>query len=137
MLALKANESFAAGSKQMVNVMFRPTAAAGGTSPVSFGDQPVVREVSDPNASTLAADYINGAVIVAPLPSLNITTSSKSITLSWPATASGFVLQESSDANLRAASWTTVTATPSVVNNQSVVSVPLATAKKFYRLYRP
>ena len=136
-LALKANESFAAGSKQMVNVMFRPTAAAGGTSPVSFGDQPVVREVSDPNASTLAADYINGAVIVAPLPSLNITTSSKSITLSWPATASGFVLQESSDANLRAASWTTVTATPSVVNNQSVVSVPLATAKKFYRLYRP
>jgi len=136
-LALAANQSFAAGSKQVVNLTFRPSVSAGGTAAISFGDQPVVREVSDPNASTLAADYINGAVVVTSRPSLSINTSAKNISLSWPATASGFVLQESSDANLGAASWTTVTATPAVMNSQSVVSVPPGASKKFYRLYHP
>jgi hypothetical protein len=136
-LALKANQSFAAGSQQVINLTFRPTPSASGNSAISFGDQPVVREISDPNASALAAEYINGAATMAPLPSLSITASGKSISVSWPAAASGFVLQESSDANLGAANWTAVAATPAVVNSRSVVSLPLGPDKKFYRLYHP
>jgi hypothetical protein len=54
--------------------------------------------------------------------------------LSWSASASGFVLQESIDSALSATSWKTVTATPTVVNNETVVSVPLSANSTFYRL---
>lgn len=135
-LALKANQSFTAGSKQLVQVSFRATTSASGTTAVSFSDQPVTLGVCDPAAATLAAEYVDGTVAITPLPSLKIITSSKSVTLSWPASASGFLLQESTDSTLAAASWKTVTATPSVLNNETVVWVPLRANSTFYRLYR-
>jgi hypothetical protein len=97
----------------------------------------VLREVSDANASTLAADYIPGTAAVGPLPSLSITTTSKGFTLSWPAAVGGFVLQESSNPKQGSSGWTTVNATPEVVNSQYAVSVASGSGAKFYRLYHP
>jgi len=133
-LALQANQSLSAGSKQVVKVSFQ--AAANGNAIVSFGDQPVPRGVSDSKASALSADYINGAVAVNALPALRIVASAQSISLSWPASATGFVLQESTDSKMASTSWTPVTATPAVANNQSVVSLPMSSTAKFYRLYQ-
>jgi hypothetical protein len=136
-LALSANESFAAGNKHVVDIKFRSTLAASGASAISFGDRPVLREISDAGASALAADYIINAATTTQLPSLNITASANSISLSWPTAASGFVLQESSDATLKLASWSAIKITPAVANSQSVVTMPLGTSKKFYRLCKP
>ena len=133
-LALSANRSFAAGSMQLVKLSFRATASASGNTLVSFADQPVPRGISDPNASALPANYIDAAVVVNPVPSLRIVQLTKSISLSWPLSAAGFVLQESSDQTLAPMNWTAVTITASVANNENVVSVPLSATRKFYRL---
>ncbi|HLX67996.1 MAG TPA: hypothetical protein VKV04_00070, partial [Verrucomicrobiae bacterium] len=132
-----AGQTFAVGSKQIVNISFRPTLSAVGTVPILFGDGPVIREVSDPDATTVAADYINGAIVIGPPPSLRITASGDSITLSWPATASGFVLQESTNPSLTLANWTAVRARPALVHNLNVVSVPLGSTVRFFRLFQP
>jgi hypothetical protein len=136
-LALPTGQTFATGVEQVVNVSFRPVTAVSGSVPVTFGDQPVLRGVADANAAALTADYINASIVITPPPSLSIITSSAGINLSWPAPAVGFVLQESTDSSLTAASWSLVGAAPTVANNQNVVSIPLSATKRFYRLYHP
>jgi hypothetical protein len=136
-LALPTGQTFATGVEQVVSVSFRPVTAVSGSVLVGFGDQPVLRGVADANAAALTADYINASIVITPPPSLSIITSSAGINLAWPAAAVGFVLQESTDSSLTAASWSSVGAAPTVVNNQNVVSIPLSATKRFYRLYHP
>jgi hypothetical protein len=136
-LALAVNQTFAAGSKQVVQVSFRASAIASGNTSVAFSDQPVPRGVSDPNAVAVEATYVDATIQVNPKPVLKILAAGKSINLSWPASADGFVLQESSDAKLSAGSWTTVATPPTIMNNENVISVPSGATNTFYRLYHP
>jgi hypothetical protein len=136
-LSLKANQSFAAGSKQLVKLSFRAIAPMIGNVPVSFSDQPIPRGISDSNASVLIADYIDTAVVVNPRFSLKITQSATSFTLSWPASATNYVLQEFSNPSLTAGSWTSVQATATIKNNENQVVIPVSGTSRFYRLYHP
>jgi hypothetical protein len=64
-LAFPANQKFAAGVRQMVIVTFTISPnATFGTTPVGFGDQPVLRELSDVNANAVTADFAAGVVTV-------------------------------------------------------------------------
>lgn len=64
-LAFSANQTFAAGVRQLVVVTFSIAANANfGTTNIGFGDQPVQREVADVTANTLAATYTGGAVTI-------------------------------------------------------------------------
>jgi len=64
-LAFPANQKFAAGVRQMVVITFAISpGAAFGTTPVGFGDQPVLRELSDVNANAVTADFAAGAVTI-------------------------------------------------------------------------
>ena len=66
-------------------------------------------------------------------PQLTITPSGANMILAWPATATGFTLQ--STTNLGSlAFWTTNSPAPVVVNGQNVVTNPIAGALQFYRL---
>lgn len=136
-LALKSNESFPAGSRQVVKLSFRASSGASGASAVSFSDQPIPRGVSDANALVLAADYFNATITVNPAPVLKITIAAQAASLSWPSSAAGFILQESSDAQMAPASWKAVAATPTTAKSESAVSIPLSGTAKFYRLYHP
>ena len=136
-LALPAGQTFSAGTNQLVNLNFRTLAPKGGSVPVTFADQPVLRGVADANASALSADYANAVVVISAPPSLNIVSSSIGVTLTWPSAAIGFVLQESADSSLTASSWAAVNATAVVVNNQNVVTLQPSSTKHFYRLYHP
>ncbi len=136
-LALPAGQTFSAGTKQLVSLNFRTLAPKGGSVPVTFADQPVIRGVADANASALSADYANASVVISAPPSLNIVSSSAGVTLTWPSAATGFVLQESSDSSLTASSWAAVNATAVVVNNQNAVTLQSSSTKHFYRLYHP
>jgi hypothetical protein len=136
-LALNANQSFAAGSKQAIQLNFRASPSGSGNVPLMFVDQPVPRGLSDPNASVLDADYVNATVVINPAPSLRIVTTGASFNLSWPTSAVGFVLQESSDVRLAATSWTAVVTSPVIANGENVVSVPTGATNRFYRLNHP
>jgi uncharacterized protein (TIGR03437 family) len=62
-LAFPAGQSLTAGTKKIITLTF--TIAANGSAnsiPISFGDQPVVREVVNTNAEVVAATWTPGAV---------------------------------------------------------------------------
>jgi hypothetical protein len=67
-LAMPFNEAIPAGTRHLVTVRFNVAPnAAGGQTPLTFGDAPVIRAVSDVNANTLASTFQDGAVnILAP-----------------------------------------------------------------------
>jgi len=66
-LALPPGGSFAAGTRAIVMVTFTAASEAGSVGvPVSFGDEPVARGISDPLAETLEAGYEDGTVILTP-----------------------------------------------------------------------
>ena len=136
-LALPAGSRFAAGTSEVVQVSLRPLATASGSFAVTFTDQPVPREVADAAANTLAANYVNGAIVIRPpTPALKIARSGDNFILSWPLWATNFVLQVS-DGTTPSATWTNAPATATATNNESVVTLPLSGETKFYRLYQP
>jgi hypothetical protein len=69
------------------------------------------------------------------LPKLAITHLSNSVVLSWPSTATGFNLEQTS--NLTVGSWATATNTPSMAGGNKVVTNTLTASTTFYRLHRP
>lgn len=64
-VSLPAGQSFAAGTRQLATLVFTiPANAPGGASAIEFGNQPIGREISDPNANELTATYTPGTVTV-------------------------------------------------------------------------
>ncbi len=65
-LAFQTGQTISAGTRKIVSFNF--TISAGSTAntfPVTFGDQPVVREVVNANAEVLATTWTTGAVLIA------------------------------------------------------------------------
>lgn len=65
-LALPAGNVFPVGSQQLVTVTFTANASANGPTSVSFGDQPIGREVVDAAANTLTSAFTAGTVTINP-----------------------------------------------------------------------
>ena len=65
-------------------------------------------------------------------PVLSLNFSGSNLTLSWPATAAGYQLQQNS--NIESANWTTATASMVTTNGQNQVIVPTTSGQSFYRL---
>ncbi len=64
-IALPTNQRFAAGVRQIATATFTIAAnALASSTPINFGDQPILREISDANASPLPANYTAGAVSI-------------------------------------------------------------------------
>lgn len=98
-MALPSGQTFAAGTRQVVVVTFAVAAnAVAGQSSLTFGDLPIARETSDPNANVLMTTYTAGAITIIPanptpeLTGLNpasVTAGSGTITLTL--NGAGFV----------------------------------------------
>lgn len=76
--------------------------------------------------------FITGAI---EKPQLEFIRSGNSLTISWPETAFGFVLE--STASLAPADWQTVSPPPTPVNGRYTYTADLATGSQFYRLRKP
>ena len=64
-LALASGNSFSKGTHPLVVITFDVPGESGDAIPVSFGDQPVAREVSDAGAAAVPADFIAGRVTLS------------------------------------------------------------------------
>ncbi len=65
-LALPAGQRFAAGTRAIATVLFNVVSGVSATTTsISFGDQPIRRQVSDVNAVTLPANYSDSTVTLA------------------------------------------------------------------------
>ena len=134
-LALSSGHSFASGLNELVKVTFQASAANSGNTSVALADDPIFREISDAGANTLSADYVNGTIVINPVPSLGIAQTDESITLAWPSWATSFILQEAelTGESLR---WTAVSVWPTIIHDENVVVLPMKGASKFYRLQK-
>ncbi len=65
-------------------------------------------------------------------PSLTVSISGKQITLQWPANATGFTLQ--STTNLEGGTWSAVSGTLTVANGLNNLTLPASAAQTYYRL---
>ncbi|MCX6922096.1 MAG: immunoglobulin domain-containing protein [Verrucomicrobia bacterium] len=136
-LALGTGTSFAAGTREVVKVNFRAAGLDQGKYTVAVANQPVPCEVSDPTALRLAASYVNGTIIVNPLPSLRIARAGQEITLAWPLWATNFGLQALESGWPSAVLWTNLVTVPVLTSNETRVTLPLTSTNKLYRLHQP
>jgi hypothetical protein len=132
-VGLPAGLTFTPGTKQVLKVDFAIAPTAVGTSNVVFVNSPVRMEVSDPGANALATSYAPGTLTINPFPPvLRIAATETNVTLSWPTTASNFVLQVNDAVS---GNWSNA-ASPVVIGPDNVVTTPNI-GTKFYRLFRP
>ena len=82
-------------------------------------------------AGQVANLYAAGPSVIAG-PTLQISSSGAQITLKWPANATGFGLQ--STTNLVDGTWPAVPGTPSVINGLNNLTLPASGAQTYYRL---
>jgi len=136
-LGLQAGTNFSIGNQQVAKINFSTRSSALGSHAVALGNQPVMCQVSDANASALTnITYINGTVLVSQPPSLSIALSDQAIQLSWPLWASNFILQQASGQLSPGMTWSSVGTTPAAATNANTVTLPLSTTNRFYRLRR-
>jgi hypothetical protein len=133
-VALPAGQSFASGTREVAKLYFIPKSSATGSASLNFSDGPVLRAVSDPAANGLAANYLDGQVIVNPLPSLRISVSATALTIGWPLWAAGFEVQTSTklspDAN-----WTVVPQPSQTSGTELILQLPVPVETSFFRLH--
>jgi alpha-tubulin suppressor-like RCC1 family protein len=67
------------------------------------------------------------------IPSLQIKLSGTNVILTWPSSATGYVLQ-STVSLTPPVSWTAVTNVPAISNLQYIVTIPISSGSLFYRL---
>jgi hypothetical protein len=132
-LALSTGTTFAAGTQELVRLSFRSSLTNTAMDSVSFGDSPVVRQVSDPTATVLAASYVGGAMSINPVPALSISQAGQKVILSWPGWATNYVLQSSSSVGASAV-WSNAPVAGTVTNGLGAVTAPVSGQEQFYRL---
>jgi uncharacterized repeat protein (TIGR02543 family) len=78
----------------------------------------------------------NRTLIANFVPIVGVTnTTPGAVGFAWPASATGWVLQESAD--LGAASWTASTLPVTTSGGQNQVAIPNPTGSRFFRLFQP
>jgi hypothetical protein len=135
-LAVGTGNSFAAGSRELLQVSFQAAVNGGSFSP-GFTDGLVPREISDAAANALPASYVNGAVIVNGNLPLRIGRAGTNVVLAWPLWASNFTVQEASGTLAAPIGWTNLPVVPFNSNGESTVVLPWNRTNKFYRLWHP
>jgi hypothetical protein len=134
-LSLPIGTAFRAGTQEIAVVRFAAPTAAAGSNSVTFGDNPVQREVSDVVANSLTATYVNGSLQVTP--SLRIARAGQNQLLSWPASAANFTL-ESSRVLGPASVWSPPNATgTNIAGGEIQVTTPGVSGQMFFRLRLP
>ena len=138
-LALPTGGLMNAGENIIVLLRFFAATNALGSNAITFGNAPVVREISDVVANSLECTYSDGIIIFSPPlpvgPNLRITRSGGSIILFWPATDRDFLLEGA--AGIPASEWSPVNVTPVEIGGQRIVTLPVAGSHQYFRLQKP
>jgi hypothetical protein len=95
-LALAAGKSLAQGTNQVAVLQFATASNASGTLALALDNSVVILQVADYTATILGANYVNGAVVLPPQPSLTSTMSHGQLQLSWPIASGGFQVESAS-----------------------------------------
>jgi hypothetical protein len=136
-LSLNPGSAFPAGTSAVAQVSFVAAPSGVGNFAPGFTNYPVIPEICDLAALALPVSFMDSSSPTIPPPRLNASLSGQIILLSWPASATNFVLQETTGQFPLLPLWTNSTAVPLVSNGQQMVTFPVSPTNKFFRLYQP
>ncbi|HYV29205.1 MAG TPA: cohesin domain-containing protein, partial [Candidatus Eisenbacteria bacterium] len=133
-LALPPGNMLAAGTREIAKLSFAAVGTAPSTTTISFGDQPLPREIADVSATPLETTYTSGTVSLT-LPAGPPLTFSRipntpTLLFSWPAT-NGYYL-ETTTGGLRS-TWVPATDVI-VVGDQKIYPATIGSGEKYFRL---
>jgi hypothetical protein len=135
-LAAQPGRTFAPGVREILQLRFSALAAAPATTVLGFTNAPVPREVSDVSASPLPADYTTGIISVTapPGPPLHASRSGNSLYITWPSSATDFVLEATEGA--LGTAWNPV---PGVIEigEQKLAIINTGSHERYFRLKKP
>jgi hypothetical protein len=127
--------TFAAGTQEIAALRFVVSSNATGITPMTLGDRPAAREISDSLANSLSASYSDTVLPFAP--PLKIAHSGAANVLSWPTWANNGFLEGAGTLS-SGAIWQAPSATATnVVSGEIRVTVPAAPGQTFFRLRLP
>jgi len=138
-LALSPGSTFAAGTKELVKVNLTASPSTSGAFPLTLTDLLVTRCISDPLANELPASYSDGILVInapAPPPFLTISQASSNVIVSWPLSASNFVLQISGSNYGFPDAWTDAPWPLHTNGGEISVMTSVTNQMKFFRLHR-
>ena len=113
--------TFTAGSQTILQLTFTSIGSQGTTTPITFGDSPVIRQIADPNALPLPSSSVDGAVTITGPPCAQPTFSPAAGTYSTPqsvtisTTTSGATINYTTDGTTPSETVGTVYSTPVTV----------------------
>lgn len=140
LVGLPSGGNFPAGMNEVLRVTLQalPGSQNATTSALSFGDQPVFREISDAFGIAQPSSYTNATLTTHPiLPTLNIALSGSNITLFWPLWASNFGLSQAGGALPPSSSWSNLSLIPAITASNLSVTITNAGATNYFRLHNP
>jgi len=138
-LALSPGNTFAAGIKELVKVNLTASPSVSGAFPLTLTDLLVTRCVSDALANELPVSYFDGSLTInapAPPPFLKISQVDSNVIVSWPLSASNFVLQISGRTNGFPDAWTDAPWPLHTNGGEISVMTSVTNQMKFFRLHR-
>jgi hypothetical protein len=130
-VAMSPGASLAPGTNQVLVLQFTTSPDASGQTPLSLDDSVVIRQVVDATANALAANYVNGAVIMPPQPVLATTMTGANLQLTWPVSTGTFHVQ-SADSPL--GPWADTTLTIITNGANATVMVTATNQQQYFRL---
>ncbi len=126
-------------SAQSYDLSWHKVAGGGGTS--SGGNFTVTGTIGQPDAGHMSGGVysVDGGFwsIIAPIqvvgaPLLSVHVTNSVAVISWPAPSTGFSLQQNSTQT--SAGWSNVNQSPTVINGQNVVTLPVSGGSQFFEL---
>jgi hypothetical protein len=142
-LSLPGGATYSLGSHELVRFDFAASTPPFLPlfTPMTFGDIPTARRVSDAQDNGLDASFNSALITLVPLgprPPLRIKQLYyRQVVISWPLSATNFILQEAPVASGPETDWTNSFYSPISTNGENVVTLPAANVSKYFRLFRP
>jgi hypothetical protein len=130
-VAMPPGKSLAAGTNQVLVLQFTTSANASGQAALSLDDSVVIRQVADKTANALAANYVNGAVVLPPQPAMTTVMTGSDLQLTWPVSTGTFHVQ-SADSPL--GPWADATLTIITNGASATVMVTATNQQQYFRL---
>jgi hypothetical protein len=130
-VAMTPGAALAAGTNEVAVLQFLTSANAYGTAPLALDSSVIQLQVADNSAVVLAANYVNGSVVLPLPPTLQTLMTAGNLQLTWPVSSGSFLVQSADNLS---GPWNNL-ALPVITNGSSVTVTVLATnQQQFYRL---
>jgi len=130
-VAMAPGASLAPGTNQLLVLQFMTSTNAIGQSVLSLDNSVVQLQVADKTANVLAANYVSGAVILPPQPSVTTAKTGANLQLTWPISTGTFQVQS---ANSPTGPWTNKALTITTNGASAAVTVSVTNQQQYFRL---